>query len=216
MRILLVELNINEVSIDEYLFPNKEQNLFIYEHLRHYCSKFYPLPAITIKVCSLGFFVIRGHHYISIAKELGHQKIRAIVDKSSALETIQNFLLLKSVIQLDWEVVRKEESETLVDYFWYILFFEKPLNQQQQIAFESEIVDFFRQIKLPNWAKKNENRIINLSYPYSGSCAEFQAYTPIEDERWHASSRSVLINFHLKHVPIISFQGRRFKVEAYS
>lgn len=213
MPILLVELNIDEVSIDKSLLPNQEETSFIYEHLRHYCSKFYPLPTITVRVCAESVFVVRGYQYLLIARELGHQQIRAVIDKSSPEKYVQRFLGKASVSQLDWQVVRKEENDRLLGYFWYVFFFEKPLNQQKKTIFEDTIVNFFRQIKLPDWAEKPKSRIRNLSYPYSGSCAEFQAYVPIADERWYCESRAVLIEFHLKCVPIASFQGQIFRFE---
>ena len=213
MHILLVELNPDEVSVDESLFPDKQKNSFIYEHLRHYCSKFYHLPTITVKVCAEAVFVVRGHQYLSIARELGHQRIRAIIDKSSPEKDVQKFLQKPSVVQLDWEAARNEGSDTLVEYVWFVFFFEKALNREDRKIFEEQIVEFFKHIKLPDWAEVPEKRITNLSYPYSGRCAEFQAYVPIEDERWYPSSRAVVVDFHLKYVPIASFQGRRFRVE---
>lgn len=213
MHILLIELNPNEVSVEESLFPDKEKNLFIYEHLRYYCSKFYPLPTITVSIYDEGVFVVRGHQYLAIARELKHQRIRAIVDKSSPEKYVQRFLQRSSVVQLNWEIVSKEGSDIFVEYVWFVFFFKKPLNQEEQIFFEKLIVEFFRQIQLPAWAEVPDHKIKNLSYPYSGHCAEFQAYVPIEDEKWYASSRAAIVNFHLKYVPILSFQGQRFQVE---
>lgn len=60
---LLVELNLNDISLSEERFPNKEQNKFIYEHLRYYYSKLEWVPPIEINVCSESIFVIRGQLY---------------------------------------------------------------------------------------------------------------------------------------------------------
>ncbi|MGK7899114.1 MAG: hypothetical protein AB4372_37230 [Xenococcus sp. (in: cyanobacteria)] len=107
---------------------------------------------------------------------------------------------------------KKKARETLITYVWYIFFFQKPLNQDEKKAFEKEVVNFFGQIKLPSWAKVPDKRIKNLVYPYSGLCCEFQAYVPIADETWYSSARAVTIDFHLNCVPIVSFQGSKFKV----
>jgi hypothetical protein len=213
MHILLVELNPNEISVDESLFPDQQKDSFIYEHLRHYCSKFYPLPTITVRVCAEAVFVIRGHQYLAIARELGQERIRAVVDQSSSKQYVHSFLDKPSVVQLNWEIARQEGYDTFVEFVWYVFFFERPLNQEEREIFEEQIVEFFRTIKLPEWAEVPENRIIDLSYPYSGYCAEFQAYVPIEDERWYSQSKAVVVNFHLKHIPILSFQGRKFHLE---
>jgi hypothetical protein len=73
-----------------------------------------------------------------------------------------------------------------------------------------QVVEFYRQIKIPDWAEEPDERIKGLSYCYLGCRAELQAYLPIEDERWYAKSKAVLVDFHKKHCPIVSFQGRRF------
>lgn len=213
MCILLVELSPDEISVDESLFPDLNKNSFIYEHLRHYCSKFYPLPTIEVKVDAEAIIVVRGHPYLAIAKELRNQRIRAVVDKASSESSVSRFLQRSSIIQLDWETVMHEENNDLVSYVWFVFFFERSLNQEERKAFEKDIVGFYRQIQLPVWAEVPDDRIKNLSYPYSGRCAEFQAYVPIADERWYASSRAVVVDFHLKCVPIVSFQGRRFRVD---
>ncbi|BBD70416.1 hypothetical protein NIES4072_67820 [Nostoc commune NIES-4072] len=213
MNIILIEVNPDDISINEDIFPNTEKNGFIFEHLRYYCSKFYSLPTITIKVCAEGVFVVHGHQYLLIAKELKHQHIRAIVDNSSSDKYVQSFLKKPFVVQLDWEVARIEGNDELVEYTWYVFFFKKQLNQEEKKLFEEHIVEFFKQIQLPGWAKIPDNRIINLTYYFSNYCAEFQAYVPTEDERWYAESIKVLVKFHLNCVPIASFQGRKFTYE---
>lgn len=214
MPILLVELNPNEISVDETLFPDQQKDEFIYEHLRHYCSKFYPLPTIEVRVYTKSVFVVRGHLYLAIARDFKHQRIRAVIDKNSSNDCVMQFLQNPSVSQLDWQsVIQQEQDNELVSYIWLVFFFSYPLTQETKKKFEAQIVQFFKQIQLPTWAEVPGNRIKDLNYPYSGYCAEFQAYIPVEDERWYASSRAVLVDFHLECVPILSFQGRKFRVE---
>ena len=214
MCILLVELNPDDVLVDTFLFLDKNKNEFIYEHLRHFYSK--PnsvLPTIEVKV-GAETVVTRGHLYLLLAKELGYKRIRAVIARASPEIFVDNFLKKSSVEKLDWKTIRKEESEApLAEYAWYIFFFKRALYLEERKAFEEQIVEFFRQIKLPSWAETTGEKIEDLSYPYGGTCAEFQAYVPIRDERWYAPSRAVLINFHLNCVPIVSFQGRKFRVE---
>jgi hypothetical protein len=209
---VLIELNVDEISVDETIFPNEMKESFIYEHLMYYCSKFYPTPAILIKLCNELTYVVRGHQYLSIAKDLKYSSIRAIIDKSSTEESIKAFLRKPSVIQLDWETARKEEYDTLITFNWYICFFERPLTEREKGIFEEQIVGFLKQLSLPSFAKRVDERIKDLSYPFSGLCAEFQAFVPVADERWYGHFRSVMIKFHLEYVPIVSFQGWKFFV----
>lgn len=213
MNIHLVELNPEEIVIDELKFPNKERNSYVYDHLSHYCSKLTTLPAISIKIVDDVVFASSRSQYLAIAKELNIERIQAVVDLSSSKEDIEKILDKPFVVQLDWEAIRKKEKETLIAYVWYVFFFEKPLNQNQKKVFENEIVEFFRQIKLPSWAAVPDKRIENLAYPYSGLCCEFQAYVPVADERWYSLARAKTENFHLNYVPIVSFQGSKFKVD---
>jgi hypothetical protein len=212
MSILLVELNTDEVSIDEFVFPNRQKDQFIYEHLRHYCSKFYPLPTIEVRICDEIIVVTRGHFYLSIANEFRHQRIRAVIDRNSQENLIENFLKKSSVVQLDWRMTDQENNDELVSYVWLVIFFDRPLSQGDKNNFEEHVLEFFKRIPLPAWAEAPENRIQNMNYLDSGYCVELQAYIPVEDERWYISSKRVLNEFHLKYVSIASFQGRKFLV----
>ena len=213
--ILLLELNPNDISIDEKLFPSPKKSSFIYEHLRYYCSKFYPLPTIFVRVYENSVIVTDGRMYLAIAKESGHQQIRAIVDRASPDRFVQKLLENPSVTQLDWETVRQEDDDELVscDWFdWLIFFFKRSLNREEKKTFEEQVVRFFKQIPLPELTDVQKERIKNLSYPHSGLSAEFEAYLPWTDERWFATSRAVLLNFHFNCVPIASFQGWKWQV----
>lgn len=213
MDILLIELSPNNISIDKNLFPDRDEELLIYKHLKHYCSKFYPLPTIEVKVCTESVIVIRGHSYLTIAQDLGHQRIQAIIDKNSSKAAVFNLLQESSVKQLDWKLKVKENDDNLFEYIWLIFFFERILKQEEKKILEEQVIEFYRQIEILTWAEVPENRIKNLSYPYLGYCVEFQACVPVEDERWYAKSKAVLANFHLNHVPIVSFQGYKFLME---
>lgn len=211
MNILLVELDPKDVLTDEILFINKQKEQFIYEHLRHYCSKFYPLPTISVRVYKNSVIVTHGHLYLAIAKELGHQRIRAIIDINSPYCFIQKLLNRPSVIKLDWNIVRQEDNE-LVSYCWLVFFFKRSLNQKEKKVFEEQVVRFFEQIPLPEFVDESNDKIQVLSYPNFGYCAEIKAYLPWEDERWYSTSRAVLLNFHFNCVPIVSFQGRKWQI----
>jgi hypothetical protein len=117
MSILIVELDPNQVSIDETLFPDKDKDELIYEHLRHYYSKFELLPTIDVRVYTESVVVTRGHVYLKIAKELGYLRIRAIIDKNSASDCVLQLLQNPSIVQLNWQSLMQEGDD---DFFSYL------------------------------------------------------------------------------------------------
>jgi hypothetical protein len=210
-NILLVELNTYEILIDKSLFPDKQENSFIYEHLKYYLSKSNTLPTISVKVYGAEVLLIGRFEYLLIARDLGYQRIRAIIDTYSSEDDLQVFLRKPSVVKLDWKSALMEGSDTLAEYVWLVFFFQKQLKQEECQIFENQVVNFFEQIKLPLQDEPPYGRIRNLNYSYSGKCAEFQAYIPVEDERWYKHSLTIIGEFHLNCVPIASFQGRKFR-----
>ena len=111
-----------------------------------------------------------------------------------------------------WETVKNSDRNVLFDYVWLVCFFERPLNADEQNIFEEQVVGFFRQFILPNFADSTNERIKDLNYLFDGLCVEFQAYMPIGDERWYSEFRAVIVKFHSQYVPISSFQGHKFSV----
>ncbi|WP_254563965.1 hypothetical protein [Oscillatoria sp. HE19RPO] len=209
MSILIIEIPPSKVLIDETLFPDKHKEEFVYEHLRHYCSKFYPIPTIEIAIYNNSVFVTAGHLYLKIARELGCPKIRAVIDKKSPTNSIVKLLNSPDITQLDWQSLIQDDDEPIC-YIWLVFFFIHALSKKEKFAFEDKILGFFSKINLPDWADASKKRIKNMKYINLDSGIEFQAYLPIEDERWYARSRAILMDFHFKYVPIISFQGRKF------
>ena len=101
MNIHLVELKPEGIIIDELKFPNKEQDVYIYDHLRYYCSKLNTLPAISIKIIDDVIFASSRSQYLAIAKELNRDRIQAVIDLSSSKEDITKILDKPYVVQLD-------------------------------------------------------------------------------------------------------------------
>jgi hypothetical protein len=209
MPITLVEIEPDKIVVDESRFlDDVMQSSIVYDHLRYYCSKFSPLPSISVQVEKDVAFVVRRHWYLEIAKDLRIPRIRASIE-NSADATVQSFLLQPSVAQIDWREARKAEEEAPIGYSWYVYFFERPLTVEERGIFEGQIVGFFRRLELPSWAELDDERIKNLSYPQEGLCAEFQAFVPSGDERWYGASISAITKFHKECVPLVSFQGHR-------
>ena len=60
MPIILVEVDTDDILVDKSRFlPDLLERFVIYEHMLHYCSKFSPLPAISIQIENDAAFVIR-------------------------------------------------------------------------------------------------------------------------------------------------------------
>ncbi len=208
MPLLVVDMDPNDVKVDESVFPNKWKDTFVYEHLRHYCSKFSPLPGISIYVTRKSVTVTDAHQYLSIAKDLGRESITAVVDHTSPKKAVQEFLKRPSVKQLDYQKLRAEEDAAMFSYGLYVFFFERPLNARERQLFEQKIVGYLKEIKLPPRFEGVE-RIKELNYSYDGQCAEVEAFTST-DERWYGPFRLALMDFHQNVTPIISFQGTKF------
>ncbi|MEH1863543.1 MAG: hypothetical protein V7K69_00650 [Nostoc sp.] len=212
MLIILAEVSPDDILIDESIFADTQKDLFIYEHLKYFISKLGYLPVVEVRLYGNLVFVTRGHLYALISKELGYKYIRIRILQDSSREDVENFLQKSSVIRLDWETVKQEASRIpLVDYVWYIVFFAHSLSQVERQIFEESIIKFLKEIKLPECVQESNEKIRYLNYPFFGECCEFQAYISIGDERWYGDWTRKLSNFNLKHVPIISVNGRKFQ-----
>jgi hypothetical protein len=210
MKTSLIELNTDEISINESLFPDTEKDAFVQEHLQYYYSKINSVPTIVIRVESASIFVVRGHSYLTTAKELKLKKIRVVLDEGSTAESVVRLLRKPSVLQLDWKKVKREEENLLFEYNWYVFFFKRSISEAEKSVFDEHILRFFRRLEFPIFFKVPDERIQNLSYSHSGYCAEFQAYVPTLDERWYSPFRLAMEEFNLNCIPIASFQGRKF------
>jgi hypothetical protein len=212
MSFILVEVDPGEILVDESRFqPDQMEPAVIYEHLLYACSKASLIPGITIQIENDAAFVIQGHWYPSIARDLKASRIRAIIDNKSNSEAVQRFLRRSSVTLLDWEEAKKDENKLSIEYRWLIFFFERPLTESDKRAFELQVVAFYRSLKLPSWFEAENERVIDLAYSHRGACAEFQAFAAFADESWYAASRATLERFHREVVPVVSFQG--YKLE---
>ena len=208
MEILLIELNPSEIAISRSLPINEQSATFIYEHLRYYCSKFFPLPAIKVRARRNSLIVIKGHEYLLIAKELRHTSIRAIVDVTSDNIAIQQLLTRPSVKKLHWNTMREDDHE-LFSYGWHVFFFQRDLEEKEQAIFKEKLSHVIADARLlQQFIQPHE--IKDFAYIPSLKCIECQVYTPVADERWFNAYRATLLEFHTNFARIVSFQGRKF------
>lgn len=196
MTFFLFEAPIESVRLDESKYPDREKGL-IFEHLLLYCSKFDPLPAISIAVDGGELFVTGGHKYLECAAALGRRTIRAVLP--SASDDVIKLLLRRSEVKpLDWDAIKKRESIETSVRGWHVLFFERPLSAVDKLGFESQVSEQF------------DGEAVHVSYDNSRRSAEFEAQTPLNDFVWARALRERLSLFSRRHVQIVSYQGRRF------
>lgn len=181
---------------------------FVYEHLRYYCSKFEPLPAITIRLKNLKAEVVSGGEYLEIARDLGRPAIRAIVLGTYSEADLSQFIQQGGGRLLDWEQIdRADQTEPIVSA-WHVFFFDRALQAVERAEFERSVAGFFMQLAQQ---RRDQSGIVgNVSFDAKKARAEFEAITPVGDESWYSAFFAVCRRFSTSFVRIVSYQGRRF------
>lgn len=105
------------------------------------------------RVESASIVVVRGHSYLTTAKELEFKKIRAVLDEGSTAESVVRLLRKPSVLQLDGKKVKREEVDVLFEYNWYVFSFERSLSNAEEDIFDEQILCFFRRVEFPMFFK---------------------------------------------------------------
>ncbi|MBK8254386.1 MAG: hypothetical protein IPK82_17170 [Polyangiaceae bacterium] len=199
MTIQLLEVPVVTVSVDESRWPDRDETL-IFEHLLRYCSKFDPLPAITIAFEDSSAVIVRGHKYLFAAKALGRGVIRAVVTGNPRKLELEKFLAHCGAKILDWDAIKQAEERQPVITGWHVFFFAQPLSSDEKAAFDAVVASSF------------VNEGVRVTHDDAGPFAEFQAATPATDSLWMASYFNALMAFSRERAAIVSYQGRRFGV----
>jgi hypothetical protein len=211
MTVLLVELSPDLVVVDSTRFPDRDQS-HIFEHLKHYCSLFDPLPAIEVKAESGGPVVMRGHKYLEIARQLGRPTIRALIHRSSDAAAVEALLSRPDVAQLDWRAIDAAEQAIPFPNQWHVFFFERPLGATDRECFHTRIVEFLSAVAQERLRERvNVPSVSAVLYDDSRNLAQFQAPTPVGDESWFAEYISRVEIFDRDCARIVSYQGTRFE-----
>ena len=184
------------VPVLDSRFVDHDESL-VQEHLTYYCSKFEPLPAITIRARSDAAYVIRGHKYLVAARSLGRERMRAVIDSSSDPHAVERLTARADIRRLDLTEIEKEEARDPVPLAWHVVFFIRPLSSAERADFDQAIV---RLLGGP----------VVIAYDSSGVRAEFRVPTPVFDRDWATGFLAALSAFHREGVPIASYQGRSF------
>lgn len=201
-----IEVPIPWIHEDER-FPDRDVRQ-IYPHLKHYCSKFFPLPAIEVGPFRDGFVVTHGHKYVRIARELGYPWLRAIYrteysDPQQVLDT------LPQGVRVTPRELLEREAATLVAREYHVYFFSSPLASPERDRFLSDIAGFFERLET-SLIDMSQRRLLRWDFPFSGECAEFEALIPVGDPRWFSSYLDICRRFSREVRRIVSFQGKIF------
>src|SRR5438094_9620869 len=76
MKSYFIEIPLALIHEDQR-YPDCD-NHHIYEHLKYFCSKCFPLPAIDVSLVDEKLVVTRGHKYLRAARELGYPWLGAV------------------------------------------------------------------------------------------------------------------------------------------
>jgi hypothetical protein len=120
-----------EVSPPDVILDRSEverDDGFIYEHLKRYCSKFTPLPAITVKLSGGKLLAVRGHKYLSIALELHQERIRAVL-QGTTFEDLRR-QGVPGVLSVVPQTRLESEQNTAVIAGWHVFFFKSTPSQE--------------------------------------------------------------------------------------
>jgi hypothetical protein len=194
--------------INEAKYPDRDGSL-IYDHLRHYCSKFRPLPAATITFDGPSPVVIQGHKFVRAALDLGIDRMRVIVAGHREGNQAANFSRRPDVICVDWRTIEQEEADTSVLDAWHVFFLEKRLSADTTRRFEERIAGFFRDVQSELLVGK-ARKVPEVTVSHEKRCAEFIATTPAGDPSWFPAFHARCADFSRDIAKIISYQGRRF------
>lgn len=204
---LLMRINPKDIHEDLINFPDNEQSV-VYEHLKYYCSKFYPLPAITVGYKQKKFFVIRGHKYLRIARELNHEHIICVLP-----DEYQKSLDLKQddkIELLDFKDFDPNVHSDAIDTFDHVYYFEKPLNESQRAEFRKLIRSFFLVLKYAKNLAASFEWISPIKFGEEDRRAEFRVKLKNPEGEWIHLYRAITMKFSENVAKIHTFQGRLF------
>jgi hypothetical protein len=187
-----------EVSPDAVLLDTKhmekEDDGYVYNHLRYCLSKSICLPAVAVKSINGRLVSVARHKYLAIAQELGHERIRAVLQDETfeklKAEGVSGLLSVAPKSELE-----KEQATVTMTGGWHIFFFK--LNPPREVA--TQIDERFRRFlnqSLPDVLGSRAELVINSRFDFSEPCFEISFPTPVQNHVW-ANSFLALIKEYI-------------------
>jgi hypothetical protein len=200
MTPIFVEVPLERLTIDEKVSPDSDTSCVL-EHLTYYCSKFEPLPAVTISVDQGDGLVTRGHKYLQAARALGRPSMRAVIKAASSERAVNEFLSRPGVRSLGPQAASSFEATDARPLSWHVIYFRHALEAEEVWALERSLASSF---------EESQSGAFKVTYDPGQWRAEFQARTPVGDQDWANAYLAVLLDFHHRCAPIATWQGRKF------
>jgi hypothetical protein len=206
MKSYFIEIPLASIHEDER-YPDCD-NHDIYEHLKYFCSKCFPLPAIEVSLVGEKLVVTQGHKYLRAARELGYPWVCAVYlshmrDPQAVLKE------LPPGIRITPRELLEQEAAASVARDFHVYFFDGALTPEEQERFLSDIPGFFERLETP-LIGKSEKRLFGWAFPFDAHCAEFEALIPVGDPSWAKAYLETCRRFSREVRRIVSFQGARF------
>jgi hypothetical protein len=206
MKFQFIEVSASAVDLNPGQI-NSENDGFVYEHLRHFLSKSVCLPAIAVKAADGVLVSVARHKYLAIARELGRERIRAVLEG----ETFEE-LKAKGVPGL-LSVVSKEVLEAeLADEApvgWHVFFFKSRPAPETAALIEARFRGFLIE-SLPGTLPEGVRVLVESHFDFSGPCLEIRFPTPVHNHAWANSYLALISSVSKDILPVDTYQGRRF------
>lgn len=199
-----------EVSPPDVILDRSEverDDGFIYEHLKRYCSKFAPLPAMTVKLSGGKLLAVRGHKYLSIALELHQERIRAVL-QGTTFEDLRR-QGVPGVLSVVPQTRLESEQNTAVIAGWHVFFFKSTPSQEMADRIDARFRGFLNQ-SLPDALGSSHQVVIDSHFDFSGPCFEIKFPTPVANQAWANLYHAFISSVSNEVLPIATYQGRRF------
>jgi hypothetical protein len=198
-----------EVSLADLVLPVlavEADDGYVYEHLKRYCSKFRPLPATAVTLERGRLIVVGRRKYVSIAKDLGEDRIRAVL-QGVTFEDLQNQRVAGALSLVSSETLESELREEIVPA-WHVFFFASVPGPEIVAQIDARLRGFLSQ-SLPGVPGITVDSEISSCFDVTGPCFEIRFPTPVAHRLWADSYRACIASISSELSPIETYQGRR-------
>lgn len=211
MAVIVLEVPVGDLPTESRLLPASAPPWrFVIDHLVYYCSKFDPLPAIRLLVTPEGLQVTGGHVYVDVARRLGRQRIRAIIDPESDPREVDALGRSANVDEVDWRSEETERVSVRAHLRLHVVFFGRPLDDSEPNDFFSLVEQYHDGLWETRRTRPFDGSVMpSAAYHSELAVAELEAWSPT-DEAWFGSWVETLMKFDRDVAPIASYQGQVF------
>lgn len=204
-------IEVIEVSLADLVIPPSAAQFddnYVYEHLKRYCSKFRPLPAVGVTSDGAHLVLTCRYQYVAIARQLGEDQIRAMLEgvtfSDLKRQGVPGVLRLVPQAELDREI-----RDDIISG-WHVLFFKTTPDREIVTQIEARFRVFLKQ-SLPEALCRGGDAEIPANFDATGPCFEIRFPTPVTDHAWAQAYLAFLISISRNLAPIATYQGARFE-----